>query len=379
MKTYTSEEKHELMLKTPMTKLLVTMSIPTVISQLISVFYNTADTWFVSQISTRASAAVGVAFALQSLIQALGFGFGIGGGSIVGRLLGAKKDEEAAVYATSSLFISVVFGCLILTFGLIFIDPLMRLLGATETMLPYAKEYAKYILMAAPIMCAAFVLNINLRFQGEARLATIGLASGGILNVILDPILIFACNLEIAGAAIATAVSQCVSFGVMLFFFTRKSIVRLHPKYISRKFSVYWKTFTTGVPTICRQGLASIATAMLNRAAGLHGDEAVAAMSIAVKIYNLVRNVVLGIGQGFQPIASYNYGAGDKRRTREAFWRAVLIGTVISTVAAALLAIFAGPIVRWFRNDDKVVEVGIRAVYYMSMVMPLMAFSTYVN
>ena len=322
------------MLQTPVAKLVLSLAAPTVASQLISIIYNTADTYFVSQISTSASAAVGVVFSLQSIIQAYGFGVAMGAGSLISLRLGEKKDRDANMYATSGFLAEFVGGLLMLVFGLLYLEPLIRALGATETMLPHACAYGRIILMGAPIMCGSCILNCILRAEGAAVASMIGLCSGGILNIALDPLLIFTFGMGTAGAAVATVISQCVSFLVLAVAFLRgRSIVHLRPKYISRSPRDYMQILAVGFPTIARQGMASLASALMNIQGAVYGDAAVAALTISNKIYLLVRNVMIGIGQGFQPVAGYNYGAGNRKRTRQAFIFATKLGTVICILA----------------------------------------------
>lgn len=368
------------MLQTPVAKLILSLAAPTVASQLISIIYNTADTYFVSQISTSASAAVGVVFSLQSIIQAYGFGVAMGAGSLISLRLGEKKDRDANMYATSGFLAEFVGGLLMLVFGLLYLEPLIRVLGATETMLPHACAYGRIILMGAPIMCGSFILNCILRAEGAAVASMIGLCSGGILNIALDPLLIFTFGMGTAGAAVATVISQCVSFLVLAVAFLRgRSIFHLRPKYISRSPRDYVQILAVGFPTIARQGMASLASALMNIQGAVYGDAAVAALTISNKIYLLVRNVIIGIGQGFQPVAGYNYGAGDRKRTRQAFIFATKLGTVICILAAAIIAAFAEPIIGWFRADDQVIAIGRLALLYVCAVMPFMAYSTFVN
>ena len=368
------------MLQTPVAKLILSLAAPTVASQLISIIYNTADTYFVSQISTSASAAVGVVFSLQSIIQAYGFGVAMGAGSLISLRLGEKKDRDANMYATSGFLAEFVGGLLMLVFGLLYLEPLIRVLGATETMLPHACAYGRIILMGAPIMCGSFILNCILRAEGAAVASMIGLCSGGILNIALDPLLIFTFGMGTAGAAVATVISQCVSFLVLAVAFLRgRSIVHLRTKYISRSPRDYVQILAVGFPTIARQGMASLASALMNIQGAVYGDAAVAALTISNKIYLLVRNVIIGIWQGFQPVAGYNYGAGDRKRTRQAFIFATKLGTVICILAAGILAAFAEPIIGWFRADPEVIAIGRLALLYACAVMPFMAYSTFVN
>lgn len=376
-----SEAKYIQMTETPMPKLVTSMAVPAMASTLITTIYNMADTFFVSQISTSASAAVGVVFAVMSLIQALGGGFGMGAGSIISRKLGEKKDDEANMYASCAFFGALSFGAAILIIGLVFLEPLMRLLGATETMLPYAKDYARYIFIAAPIMCSSFVLNSVMRSQGKAIMAMVGMSLGGVLNMALDPLLIFTFDMGISGAAIATALSQLISYIVMWVMFTsRDSIVRISPSRLSKHFSDYFTVLKIGFPTMCRQGLASVASALLNVQASVYGDAAVAAITISNRVYLFVRNLVLGIGQGFQPVAGYNYGAGKLKRVKEAFNFSVAVATVICMVFCGLIWFNADSVISWFRADDaEVIRIGTTALRFVAAVMPFMAFSTFVN
>lgn len=369
------------MMETPIPKLVTSLAVPTVIGMLVTVIYNTADTYFVSQIDKSASAAVGAVYSIMSIIQALGFGLGVGAGSLISRKLGAKDNEAADRYASSAFFASIVVGTLIGVIGLSVLEPLLRLLGCTDTMMPHAIPYAKYILIAAPVNCATFVLNNTLRSEGMSILSMIGIGAGGILNVFLDPLFIFTFGMSTGGAAIATMISQIVSFSILFaIFLSGKSIVKIRIKSISRRFKDYKMIVLTGIPTICRQGLGSVAAAVLNiQAIGYGGDAAGAAITIANKVYVLARNICIGFGQGFQPVAGYNYGAGNKKRTWECFTFSVKIGSVVCVLFAAVSAIFAEPIMWFFCDDAEVARIGIETLYLSSAAMPFLAFSTYVN
>lgn len=375
-----SETQFKHMLETPISKLVASLAIPSTISTLITVIYSTADTYFVSQINKSASAAVGAVYSIMAIIQAVGFGLAVGSGSLISRRLGAKQIDAASRYASTAFFTALAAGILT-TLGLFVLKPFLRLLGCTDTMLPYAIPYAKLILLAAPINCATFVLNNTLRSEGFSRKAMVGIITGGILNMILDPIFIFGMDMGTGGAALATMISQTASFLILIsFFITGKSIVKLHPRYISHNFEDYKLIVTTGIPTVCRQGLGSLSTAVLNiQAIGYGGDAAGAAITIANKVYILARNLCLGIGQGFQPVAGYNYGAGNKRRTWQAFIFTAKIGSVICITFAVISSLFAEPIMWWFCNDEEVVKIGVQTIQLSGLAMPFLAFSTYVN
>lgn len=379
--TDNTELQHQKMTQTPIPSLVTAMAVPTVTSMLITVAYNTADTYFVAHIDKSASAAVGAVYAVMAIIQALGYGIGVGASSLISRRLGAKRQEEADMYASSGFFAAVMMGFIIMVCGLSALIPFLKLLGCSATMMPYAIPYARIILISAPVNCAAFVLNNILRSQGKTRLSMIGMGTGGIVNIILDPLFIFRLDMGTGGAAAATMVSQLVSLVILSgYYVTGRSIVNISLRKISRSFDDYKLIFTTGLPTICRQGLGSLAAAVLNiQAVKYGGDAASAAVTIANKVYILVRNISLGIGQGFQPVAGYNYGAGNKKRTWQAFVFTVKLGTVVCTAFSAVTLFNAQSIIMWFTQDAQVVETGTETLLILGAAMPFLAFSTYVN
>ena len=368
------------MLTEPIGRLLFQKAAPTVLVQLITVIYNTADTYFVAKIDTGASAAVGVVFSLMAVIQAVGGSIGMGANALISPMLGRKEVEKACRVGTSAALMSGIAGVLIGAIGLLFLKPLVVLIGARDEVVPYAADYARYILIAAPFLTSSFVLNSILRAEGQAVFSMLAMISGGILNLFIDPLLIFTCNLGIAGAALATMLSQMTSFFIMVVIFLRdKSIVRLRPQYIGRTPKDYLHIVRMGVPTLFRQGMASLSSALLNIQAAPFGAAAVAAISIANKLYMLVRHVVIGIGQGFQPIAGYCYGAKRYSRVRKVFWFATAAATVICVSIALAVWFFRAPIMIWFRDDPDVVRIGSEMLGFLCVTIPLMGFSTYVN
>ena len=362
------------MLEAPVPALVTKLAIPTVISMLVTSLYNMADTFFVSKLGTSASGAVGVVFSLMSIIQAVGFMLGMGSGSLVSRSLGAEKVADAHSIVSVAFFSALLGGCFIALGGLLFTNQLMTLLGATATILPYAKEYGQYILLGAPVMCGSFVLNNVLRSQGRAALSMIGLATGGVLNIILDPIFIFALNMGIAGAAVATLVSQWVSFLILLSMFLRgKSAAQLHfSLFLPQAPRWFFKILKIGFPSMSRQGLASIATAALNLQAGVYGDSAVAGMSITGRIFMFVLAVMVGLGQGFQPVAGFCYGARRYDRVKNAYRFILFVGFVLLSGLGVALFILAPHIVTLFRDDPEVIAVGTAAIRYQSIMMPIL-------
>lgn len=370
----TSEQKQfEKMTKTPIPRLIITLAVPTIISMLVTAFYNMADTFFVAQLGTSATGAVGIVFSLMALIQAVGFTLGMGSGSMISRLLGEQEYVSANKIGSCGFFTAILFGILVTIFGLIFIDPLMYALGATPTILPFARDYARFILMGAPIMSASFVLNNILRSEGKATLSMVGIAFGGILNIILDPIFIFGFHLGISGAAIATLISQCISFLILLCcFLFKKSVIHLHIKYLTRKGFTYLTIIKTGLPSFFRQGLASVATVALNVAASTHGDPAIAAMSVVGRIFMLVVAVMIGFGQGFMPVVGYNFGAKKYTRVKEAFFFSLKTGVILMAGLSLLGLLFAPNLMNLFRKgDQEVISIGALAIRAQCLALPL--------
>lgn len=369
--TISAEEQYNKMTKTPVSKLITKLAVPTVISMLVTSIYNMADTFFVSQINTQASAAVGVVFPIMAIIQAFGFTLGMGSGSLVSVKLGQKRNSEANIIASTAFFSSVFLGAIVTLFGNIFSERLLSFIGASESVLPYAQDYARYIFWGAPFICASFVLNNDLRSEGKAFLSMIALTFGGVLNIFLDPLFIYVLKFGISGAAVATLISQSVSFLILLSFYLRKkTVIKISIKNINLKKNVLWKIICTGIPSLSRQGLASIASILLNTSAAAYGDAAIAAMSIAGKILMFVASIMIGIGQGFSPVSGYNYGAKRYDRVKKSYWFMVLSGSSLMTVFAILIFVFAQRILGAFINDELAIEIGVVALRWQVAFMP---------
>ena len=364
------------MTQTPMPKLIISLGIPTTLSMMVTSLYNLADTYFVSLLGNDSvTAAVSNLLALMSIIQAIGFTFGMGCGAIVSRLLG-KRDREGADKVTSSaFFIALASGLLILTFGFIFLTPMLKLFGSVNPeVLAYSKQYARFVLISAPFMCMSFVMNNVLRAEGKAVFSMIGLIAGAVINVILDPILIFSAGLGVTGAALATCISQIISFGVLLtMFLIRKTVVRLRVRSISREFSVYGEIIGTGFPSFCRQILASLCTVFLNNAAYTYGGEAAqAAFGVVQKVFMLAFSLALGIGQGYQPVLGYNYSAKRFDRVKSAYLFTLGFSTSIMMAFASVCAIFAPNVMQMFSLSETATDIGTLTLRLQCMCMPLL-------
>ena len=376
--------QYEKMTKTPIGKLVISLGIPTMLSMMVTSLYNLADSVFLSLLGNDAiTAAVANLLALMSIIQAIGFTFGMGSGSIVSTLLGKRDKKGADEVASSAAFISVVSGVLIMALGLIFLTPLVKLFGSKQgEILQYSREYALYILIAAPFMCMSFVLNNVLRAEGKAVLSMIGLIVGAVVNVILDPILIFVADMGISGAAIATCASQIISFFILLMMFlSKKTIVSLDFRSISKTGSVYGQIIATGFPSFCRQILASVCTIVLNNTAGVYGvavygeggdDAAQAAFGVVNKVFMLAFSISLGIGQGYQPVLGYNYSAKRFDRVKSAYLFTLIFSTVLMTVFAIVCGIFAPQVMKLFSLSSQATEIGAKALTFQCFTMPLL-------
>ena len=380
MMTQTHDEQYTKMVESPIPRLIIRLAIPTIISMLMTAFYNTADTYFVSQLGTSATGAVGVCFSLMAIIQAVGFTFGMGCASWVSRSLGEQNQNKANLYASTGFFVGVFVGFIILAIGLLKLDTFIKLLGATETILPYARSYGQYIFLGAPIMVGTFVMNNIMRSQGKAFFSMIALLIGGLSNIVLDPIFIFTLNLKTAGAAIATVISQCVSFSILLYFFLRKkTTVRLSFANVSKSIKDVYDIVRIGFPSLCRQGLASIAMICLNISAAKYGDAALAGMSVVSRIVMLAASAMIGLGQGFTPVCGYNFGAKQFARVKESYWFTVKTGGIFLTVFGVILFVFAPQCIRFFASDALVVATGIRALRFQAISLPFHALCITTN
>ncbi|MDR2043427.1 MAG: MATE family efflux transporter [Clostridium sp.] len=370
------KEKVEYMLREPVPRLICQMSVPTIISMLITSFYNMADTFFVGRINTQATAAVGLVFSVMAFIQAVGFLFGHGSGNYISRKLGAGEFQDANVMAANGFFCAFGMGILLAAAGTLFLDPLAKLLGSTPTILPYTRSYLRFILLGAPFMMSSLVLNNQLRYQGNASFAMAGIVTGAALNICLDPFFIFACGMGVAGAALATAVSQAVSFSLLLIGSRRGANIRIRFGNL-RPTPYYMKEILRGgLPSLCRQGLASVAQVFLNQAAGfyggINGDAAIAGMSIVGRISMFANAALIGFGQGFQPVCAMNYGGKKYRRVREAFAFCVKCAVVFLILVSVSGLIFARPLVSLFRKEDPAVaRIGTLALRLQCLAFPL--------
>ena len=367
-----SAEQFRKMTETPIPKLILSLAAPTILSMLITSIYNLADTFFVGQISTSASGAVGIVSSLMAILQALGFMLGHGSGSIISRSLGSQNTDAATRFASTSFFTALVFGGIITAAGLLTLPDFMMLLGSTETILPHACAYARYILLAAPIMMSSLVMNNILRYEGKASFAMIGLVTGGLLNIALDPLFIFGLGMGTAGAGLATALSQTISFCILLSMFLRgKTVSQFRLSAVTREARDFGRILLGGAPSFGRQGLNSIGGMLLNLAARSYGDAAVAGMSIVSRIFMFIISVAIGVGQGLQPVASFNYGARKYRRVRQAAIFTIEAAFCMLVVLVGLCWVNGDALIRLFRDDPAVTAVALPAFHYQCLAMLL--------
>lgn len=364
----TESMQYDKMTGAPVKRLIITLAIPTVISMLVTNIYNMADTFFVSRLGTSASAAVGIIFSLMAFFQAAGFMCGHGAGSFVSRFLGAKKEDDARTYGATAFWMSISLGIIISLVCFIFMKPLIFFLGSTDTIYPYAEKYAVCIFLSGPAMTACFTMNNLLRYEGRASYAMVGLLAGSLINIAGDPLLIFVFKLGITGAGISTCVSQYISFFILMSMFRgSRTTTRLSPKYITGNIRVCGNICLVGLPSLVRQALNALSTLLLNHQAKAYGDAAIAAMSIVGRISFFIAAFVIGIGQGMQPVISFNYGAKKYERVKKSYYFTLTAGTIFLSAAAAGVFFGADTIITWFRDDPAVIKTGAFALKLVAL------------
>lgn len=345
------------MTEAPVGKLIVSLAVPTVISMLVNNIYNMVDTFFVSKLGTSASGAVGIVSTLTLILLTCGLMFGHGAGSLISRALGSGEEKRASVLSSTAFFAALLVGAVVSFLGLLFLTPLMRLLGSTKTVLPFSKAYGFYILLAAPFTAASFVLNNIMRYEGKARLAMIGLTTGAILNMVLDPIFIFGFQMGIHGAGFSTALSQVISFFILLYFYVSgKTLCRISFRSFSPREIL--GILKNGLPTLSRQGMNMVSSILLNRSAAVFGDTALAAIAIVNQISNFILSIMIGIGQGYQPFSGFNFGAGKMDRLKKGYYFTFFLGECVLFTLSVAFFFGAKPIVGAFQNDLDVVKTG---------------------
>ena len=374
------DKKFQMMTTQPVEKLVSRLAVPSIITMMISAIYNMADTFYVARIDIQSPAAVGIIFSYMAFIQAIAFFFGQGSANYISRALGARDRESALLIASTGFFTSLFVGIMIAILGFVFMDDLLKLLGSTQTIMPHARAYLKYILLGTPFIMSSFVMNNQMRFQGNAFISMLGITAGAGLNIILDPIFIFVFGLGVAGASMATMISQCVSFIILLRLSGQRDGIPLSIKNFRPKFSHYKEITAGGLPSLGRQGLASISVAYMNQLAGAYGDLAIAAISIVTRVTMFATSIVLGFGQGFQPVCGFNFGARKFDRVKRAFTFAVSITSLYCALLSILGYIFAERIIALFRPDDlELIALGSRALRYECFVYTTVGFVTISN
>ena len=375
----TADKYYEKMTQTPVSKLIIRLGIPTTISMLITGIYNLADTYFVGTLGESAQAATGILFTLQCIIQAVAFMLGHGSGTFVSKALADKNTKEATAYVSTAFFTGAAAGTLLTVIGLIVLEPFMMLLGSTNTILPYACDYGMWVLIACPFMICSLVLNNNLRYEGKAFYAMFGLTAGGLLNIFGDWLLIQKLGLGVYGAGLSTAVSQMISFTILLILYLKMAQSTISFRAISRKANVYLGIIRVGFPSLIRQGLTSISNGLLNNLAKPFGDAAIAAISVVNRFSMLVMCVGLGIGQGFQPVASFNYQAKKYKRVKQGLIFTTVFGFCLVAILAAGGFLMAEPIVRIFQKEPRVIEIGTPALRYATIGLLFLPLSVPIN
>ena len=374
-----ADQHYKKMTETPVPKLILNLGIPTTISMLITNIYNMADTYFVGTLGESAQAATGVLFTVQAIMQGIAFMLGHGGGTFISRALADKNTKEATKYISSAFFVGGLVGFIITILGLTFLDPLVRFLGSTETIVPHAKDYGMWILLAAPFIICSFILNNGLRYEGKAFYAMFGLTAGGLLNIFGDYFLVIRCGMGVYGAGLATAASQIVSFVILLVMYRKMAQSSIRWKAVSKDVRLYLTVCRVGLPSLIRQGLTSVTNGLLNNLTKPFGDAAIAAMSVVSRYSNFLMCVGLGMGQGFQPVASFNYQAKRVDRVKKGLLFTTAFGLVFIGAMSAISIIFAEPIISMFQKQPDVIAIGSKALRFTAIGMMFMPFSVPVN
>lgn len=383
--TNAAERHYKKMTETPVAKLVITLGIPTTISMLITNLYNLADTYFVGELGESQQGAIGVLFTLQSIIQAVAFMLGHGSGSFVAKELADKDANKASNYVSSAFFLGGAFGLVFAAIGLAVLTPFMRFLGSTETILPYARDYGMWVMISCPFLVCSLILNNCLRYEGKAFYAMIGLVSGAVINVAGDYLFIKVLDMQVFGAGMSTAISQIISFVILLVLYVKKAQSKISFKYVSKSLRLYLAVCRVGLPSLIRQGLNSISSGLLNNLSKLYGgkvglaDETIAAMSVVNRCSSFIMCVGLGVGQGLQPVASFNYEAKKYARVKRALLVTIAIG--FATVAAICVPVFilADKVVWLFQKSQTVIDIGTPALRYAALGLLFIPFFTPVN
>ncbi|MBR4971528.1 MAG: MATE family efflux transporter, partial [Oscillospiraceae bacterium] len=367
------------MTETPVARLIVSLGIPTTVSMLITSIYNMADTYFVGTLGESAQAATGVMFTLQAIIQGIAFMLGHGGGTFISKYLAARETDKATSYISSAFFAGGAAGIVLMVFGLCFLSPMVYLLGSTDTIAPHAMDYGMWVLLGCPFVICSMILNNALRYEGRALYAMVGLTTGGLLNIFGDWLLVHKLRMGVFGAGMATAISQLISFLILLFMFTRMAQSKLRIKTVSKDWRVYLSICHVGFPSLIRQGLTSVTTGVLNNLTKPFGDAAIAAMSVVSKYSMFLMCVGLGMGQGFQPVAAFNYQAKKYKRVKQGLVFTMCFGLVFIGIISLISILWAEPIITLFQRKQEVIAVGKLALRYAAIGMMFMPFSVPVN
>ena len=372
-------DKYTFLTQAPVHRVIGTMAIPTIISMLLTNMYNLVDTFFVGKINTQSTAAVGIVFSVMFFIQAFSFFFGNGSGNYISRQLGAQNTKDAEVMASTGLFYTLVFSLIVMLLGWIFLEPISILLGSTPTILPYTRQYLGISLLGTPFIMGTFCINNQMRFQGFTKYSVYGAISGSIINCLLDPVFIFGFSMGVSGAAVASVIGQICGFVILLIMSQKEGVIHYTHRRISFEGRFVKEIIAGGTPSISRQGLASVSTIALNSVAGNYGDAAIAAMSIVTRISMFIFSVIVGLGQGFQPMCGFCYGAKLYDRVKEGFWFSTKIGTFFLLFWSVVLNIFSGEVVSLFRDDPEVIAIGIPALRYQMIIFPACSFMMMAN
>lgn len=370
--------KMEFLGNAPIPKVLLAIGIPTMLGMMVNALYNLVDAMFVGGLGTSQMGAISVVYPLGQVVVGLGLLFGNGAASYISRLLGSGDKDTANKVATTALFCSIGIGAIMILFSILFLNPLLHLLGATDSIMPYAKTYATIYIISCIFNIFNVTMNNLITSEGAAKTTMIALMTGAVINIGLDPIFIYSLGFEIAGAALATAISQVISSIVYLLYLSKKkSVFRFHIQDFCPSKAIMSEIFKIGVPTLIFQLLTSISISLINTQSMKYGDSIIAAMGAVTRLISMGSLMVFGFIKGFQPIAGYSYGAKKYDRLREAIKISILWSTIFCVIYGIILAIFSSPIIAQFTSNDSLMMIlGKKALIANGLSFMLFGFST---
>jgi len=368
-----AKDIHKMLGEERIGRLLLSLSLPATIGMLVQAMYNFVDTIFVGRgVGSMGIAGISISLPVQIFVMAFAQMFGIGGASVISRSLGERDHKKARRAAGNVMVFSVAFGLVMTLLGQFFLDQLLIMLGASEAIIPYAREYLGIILLGSAFFSFGMAMNHVVRAEGKPKIAMAAMLISAVLNIILDPIFIFSLNLGIWGAALATVLSQAAtSIYVLFYFLSGKSLLRVSLRSLIPEWRIMRETVSVGLSAFSRQVAGSLLAVVLNNSLVFYGGD------IAVAVYGVINRLLMvfimpmfGVNQGFLPIVGYNYGARKMRRARESVKLASAVTTVIALFSSIVMFLFARQLISIFTDETELIESTIYALRIVILATP---------